>query len=214
MKTGEGSYLDVNLLETGCGYLLFYLERYWTRGHLPPKSGTEHESLCPYNVFPTADRPVLLAIANNNSWTRFCSVVDRPGLMDDPRLATNTERAANRDYTNETVRSILVTKPRAAWIEPLQRAGVSIAPVNTMAELLDEPQVKARGIIMDYEHPDIGAAHCVAHPVTFDGDERKVDRAPPRHGEHSVELMRELGYSDKEIEELRRERVLAQFEPK
>lgn len=198
-KTGKGCFLEVSLFETAVGFLGFNLERYWARGELPAKSGSGHESLCPYQVFQAADDLILVGIANNNLWERFCKLVGRDDLLEDPRFATNATRVDHFDTTVAITQDIIATRPRAEWLSELQRIGVPCSAVNTMADVMTEPQAAARGIFMDYEHPQIGAHKAIAHPVQFDNIVRKVTRVPPRLGEHTREVLREAGIADAEI---------------
>ena len=207
-KTGKGCFLEVSLFETAVGFLGFNLERYWARGELPAKSGSGHESLCPYQVFQAADDLILVGIANNNLWERFCKLVGRDDLLEDPRFATNATRVDHFDTTVAITQDIIATRPRAEWLSELQRIGVPCSAVNTMADVMSEPQAAARGIFMDYEHPQIGPHKAIAHPVQFDNVVRKVTRAPPRLGEHTREVLREAGIGDAEIARLRATKVV------
>jgi crotonobetainyl-CoA:carnitine CoA-transferase CaiB-like acyl-CoA transferase len=172
---------------------------------LPEKSGSGHESLCPYQAFNASDGPLLLGIANDNLWQRFCRAIERPELATDPRFATNRARVARFAETVVMVQAIVATRSRDEWIKILTSIGVPCAPINTMRDLLDHPHTAARGIIIDYEHPQLGALKTVAQPIVFDGEERKVTRPPPLHGQHSREILAEIGYSTEAIDGLARD---------
>jgi crotonobetainyl-CoA:carnitine CoA-transferase CaiB-like acyl-CoA transferase len=186
------------------------LSRFWAtifrpigkKQTLPEKCGSGHESLCPYQAFDARDAPLLLGIANDNLWRRFCRAVERHELAIDLRFETNPARVAHFAETVSTVQAIIGTRSRDEWIQLLNSIGVPCAPINTLRDLLEHPHTGARGIILDYEHPELGMLKAVAQPIVFDGAERRVTRPPPLHGKHSREILEELGYSSEAIQQL------------
>ena len=201
-RTGNGRYLEVSLFETAVAFLGYNLQTYWEKQTLPDKCGSGHESLCPYQAFDARDAPLLLGIANDNLWRRFCRAVERHELAIDLRFETNPARVAHFAETVSTVQAIIGTRSRDEWIQLLTSIGVPCAPINTLRDLLEHPHTGARGIILDYEHPELGMLKAVAQPIVFDGAERRVTRPPPLHGKHSREILEELGYSSEAIQQL------------
>ncbi len=197
--TGEGTRLEVSLFETAMAFLGYNFQTYWEKGTLPDKCGSGHESLCPYQAFEAADKPILIGIANDNLWGRFCRAIGREELVADPRFRTSADRAANRAVTVGLVQQIVRTRTCDDWIGLLTGLGVPCAPINTLTEVLEHPHTAARGIVVDYEHPVLGALKTVALPVQFNGEVRSAGTPPPMHGEHSRAILMELGYSDAEI---------------
>ncbi len=192
-RTGKGAMLEVSLFETSIGLLGFNLQRYWERGILPEKSGSGHESLCPYRVFQASDAELLVGVANDRLWQRFCEATGHPELLADARFRTNADRVRNIEITNGIVEDIIATRPRAEWLELLGRLGVPCAPINTLEEIMAHPQTAARGMVMDYDHPTLGALKSIAHPVQIDGGVREVSRPAPMLGEHTAEVLAGLG---------------------
>jgi crotonobetainyl-CoA:carnitine CoA-transferase CaiB-like acyl-CoA transferase len=201
-RSGKGCYLEVSLFETAVAFLGYNLQTFWEKRTLPDKNGSGHESLCPYQAFDASDAPILLGIANDNLWGRFCGAVDRGDLAADPRFTTNAKRVAHFNETVTVVQSIMGTRSRNEWLELLTAIGVPCAPINTLSDLLDHPHTTARGILLDYEHPDLGALKSVAQPIVFDGAARRVDGPPPLHGSHSRRILDEAGYSKETIDRL------------
>jgi crotonobetainyl-CoA:carnitine CoA-transferase CaiB-like acyl-CoA transferase len=208
-RTGKGCSLEVSLFETAVAYLGYNLQTFWEKGVEPVKCGSGHESLCPYQAFHASDAPILVGIANDNLWGRFCRAVGREDLIADARFKTNPDRVAHFQETVSLVQSILSTRTRDAWVALMNKIGVPCAPINSLTEMLAHPHTKARGIVLDYAHPDLGALKATAYPVVFDGEPRAVKSAPPRHGQHTREILASLGYGEDRIEELRKTGAIA-----
>jgi crotonobetainyl-CoA:carnitine CoA-transferase CaiB-like acyl-CoA transferase len=201
-STGEGTQLEVSLFETAVGFLGYNLQSFWERGVQPEKCGSGHESLCPYQAFDASDAPLIIGIANDNLWRRFCGAVGREELIEDPRFRTNPDRVAHFAETVATVQAIVKTRPRDQWTALLTEIGVPCAPINSLREMLDDPHTRARGIVLDYNHPTLGPMKSIAHPIVFNGAERAVDTAPPLHGEHTRRILAAAGYSDAAIDQM------------
>jgi crotonobetainyl-CoA:carnitine CoA-transferase CaiB-like acyl-CoA transferase len=201
-QTGEGTQLEVSLFETAMSFLSYNFHVYWEKGVLPDKCGSGHESLVPYQAFEASDAPVLIGVANDNLWRRFCKAVGRDELAEDPRFRTSPDRAANRALTVGIVQDIVKTRTRDEWIELLLGLGVPCAPINTLKEALDHPHTAARGLVMEYPHPVLGSIKTIAQPIVFDGAPRGAGTPPPMLGEHSRVVLTELGYAGAEIARL------------
>lgn len=200
--TGEGAYLEVSLFETAVSMLGFTLQSYWEQNAVPPRFGSAHQSICPYQVFEASDRPVLIAIANDRLWQRFCQAVGRSELAADPRFRTNPDRVAHFAETVGTVQGIVRAKPCDDWVSMLNAVDVPCTPVNTIADLVAHEQTAARGIILDYHDPRLGALKGVALPIMFGGAARTAGAAPPMLGQHTAEVLAGLGYAAGEVQAL------------
>jgi len=207
-KTGEGGAIQVSLFETALGLLGYNLQTYWERGIQPPKCGSSHESLCPYQAFEAADGPIMIGVANDNLWRKFCAVAGLSAVVDDPKFRTNADRVAHRKETVSHVRFAIARHSVAYWNETLAGVGVPCAPINSIAQLLDHPHTQASGIIVEYEHQAAGRLKGVGHPVLIDGAERYAGLPPPMLGQHTDDVLGEMGLSSETISELRRARVI------
>lgn len=208
-KTGKGGALQVSLFETALGLLGYNLQTYWERGTQPPKCGSSHESLCPYQAFEAADGPIMIGVANDNLWRKFCAIAGLDAIVDDPKFRTNADRVKHRGETLGHVQSALALQSVAHWNEVLADVGVPCSPINTVAQLLAHPHTEASGIILDYVHEAAGPLRGVGHPVSIEGETRGGGLPPPMLGQHTDDVLSELGVSDRAISELRQARVIA-----
>ena len=208
-KTGKGGTIQVSLFETALGLLGYNLQTYWERGVQPPKCGSSHESLCPYQAFEAADGPIMIGVANDNLWRKFCSVAGLDAIVDDRRFRTNADRVAHRKETLDHVQAALAQHSATHWNDALTAIGVPCAPINSIAQLLDHPHTGASDIIVEYEHQTAGRLKGVGHPVLIDGASRESGLPPPMLGQHTDDVLGEMGLSAETIGELRRSRVIA-----
>ena len=199
-RTGAGGTVEASLFDTATGLLGYFLQSFWERGTEPEKPGSGHESLCPYQVFETADKPLILGVANDTLWKRFCTLSDLADVVDHPNYRTNADRVLHRADTVALVSKALLARPRDAWLKELDRAGIPSSPLHTLGELSEHPHTRASGMKFDYVHPVLGKLQGIAQPLRFDGERSQLRRPPPLHGEHSCEILGELGYSAAEIE--------------
>jgi formyl-CoA transferase len=208
-KSGKGAAIQVSLFDTALGLLGYNLQTFWERGTQPAKCGSSHESLCPYQAFEAADGPIMIGVANDNLWRKFCAVTDLTAIVDDPKFRTNADRVKHRAETLHHVQAMIATKSVEHWNAALNEVGIPCSPIHTLAQLLDHPHTKADELIMQYDHPAAGPLNCVGHPVTFVGEERSAGLPPPMLGQHTDDVLMELGLSAASIVELRREEVVS-----
>lgn len=198
-RTGQGSYVEASLFETATSFMGWHAQAYWLTGLLPDRPGSGHGSLCPYQAFIASDGYLLIAAGSDGLWRKLCDALDLPDSKDDPRLCTNADRVANRALTVGLVQERIATRTAAEWMDVMLAAGIPASPINNVDTAVADPQVAARGMVMDYQHPVGGPMRSVAYPVLHDGVPREVRHPPPLHGEHTGLILAELGYGPEAI---------------
>jgi crotonobetainyl-CoA:carnitine CoA-transferase CaiB-like acyl-CoA transferase len=198
-RTGRGCLVEASLFDTATGFLGYFLQSYWERGTEPVKPGSGHESLCPYQAFDGADKPLILGVANDTLWRRFCSLAGLEAVVDDPRFATNAARVTHRQETVALVAQALRQHPRDHWLQILDEAGIPCSPLHTLGELSAHAHTRESGMRFEYDHPELGTVSSVAQPLRFDGQRGGLRRHAPRMGEHSRGVLQDLGFSAEDI---------------
>jgi crotonobetainyl-CoA:carnitine CoA-transferase CaiB-like acyl-CoA transferase len=210
-KTGEGQRIDVSMLEGQMSLLNVMISGYLADGEMPQPMGTAYKALLPYQTFRTQTRDLALAVGSEKLWKIFCPAIGRPDLTDDPRFRTNRERSLNRAALIAILQEVFLTRSFEAWEAVLLEAGVPVGAINTIDQLVEHPQVKARGSIVDMAHPRAGPVRVVGVPVRLSRTPGAVRTPSPRLGEHSAETLRDvLGLGEDEVARLIRDKVVQQ----
>lgn len=207
-RTGEARYVEASLFETGAAFMAMHAAEFWISGKLSERPGSGIPAMCPYQAFDTQDTSIVLAIGNDTLWRRFCKAVGLESFMDDPRFATNAARVQNREETVSLVSELLATRPAQHWVDLLGNATVPCEHINTVDRMYEYPQAEARGVVMAYTHPKVGEMKAVAYPGSIEGMPRTIRRPPPLHGEHTDEILLEVGLSEQEISNLHENAVV------
>jgi len=208
-QTGQGQHLDLALLDSQIALLAYQNTNYFSTGKPPGRIGNLHPNIVPYQPFKTSDGEVIVACGNDNLFRKFCEAAGRPELAQDPRFATNGKRVENRVEMTRVIQEFFARKTTAEWLELLESAGVPNGPINNIAQVFEEPQVKARGVKIELEHTAAGKLPLVASPMRFSGTPLDYRLPPPLLGEHTDEVLRGLlGKSDAQIAQLRSEGIL------
>ncbi len=203
-NTGEGQYIDMCLSDSAVALMANMNMNYLTSGVPPKRYGNAHPNLLPYQVFDTADDPIIIAIGNDGQFRRWCELAGAPELADDERFATNPSRIRNREALIERVIALMKEHPRAWWVEHLEKLGVPYGVVNNFAQVFEDPHIQARGMQFAMDHPAAGTVPMVRSPVNLKGSPPVYRRPPPMLGEHSESVLRDiLGKSEEEIAALR-----------
>jgi crotonobetainyl-CoA:carnitine CoA-transferase CaiB-like acyl-CoA transferase len=178
---------------------------FFATGKNPGPTGSAHILTAPYQAFPTKDGWINVGGANQSNWERIVKAIGRPELNDDPRFRTNGDRMKNLAALTPLIAERLKTRSSAEWIRELEAAGVPVGPVNRIGDMLADEQVRARDMVLEVDHPRAGRVKALGHPIKFSETRGEVKRAAPMLGQHTREVLGELGYSPARIDELVRE---------
>ena len=208
-RTGLGQHVELSLLETQVAALVNIASSFLISGAEPRRWGTAHETIVPYQGFETADKPIVVAVGNDEAWRRFCLAIERPALADDARYSTNPRRVEHRESCVAAIQAVLSERPREHWLARLSAADVACAPINALSEVFADPQVLHRGMVVEMPGPDGGRYRAVGIPVRYSGTPPRIRLPPPGLGEHTDAVLGEvLGYSPQRIAGLRELQVV------
>jgi crotonobetainyl-CoA:carnitine CoA-transferase CaiB-like acyl-CoA transferase len=207
-KTGQGQMVDTSLMEAALQQTYWHAAIYFATGQSAGPTGSAHLLTAPYQAFQASDGWINIGGANQANWERIAEVLGHAEWREDPRFADNGARMRNLSALTDAMAAVLKTRPRDEWIAAFDAAGVPSGPVHTIGEALSHPQVQARGMVVDVEHPQAGTTRALGCPVHFSATPTRIDRHAPMLGEHSRELLREYGYGDGEIDAFAAEGVI------
>ena len=208
--TGEGQHIDIAMLDTSVATLSMQGMNYLTTGVAPPRLGNAHPNIVPYQAFATADGHIILAIANDGQFDRFCEFARVAELCKDKRFHTNVERVRNREALIPRIAEIIAAEPSRHWLEGLEAHNVSCGPINTIDQVFDDPQVRARGMEITMDHPLAGEpVRLIGSPLKMSATPPSYDLPPPLLGEHTDAVLGELlGMGGDEVAGLRERGVI------
>ena len=208
-KTGEGCHIDMALLDVTTATMANQALNYLVTGNSPTCMGNAHPNIVPYEAFEASDMYLIVAVGNDGQFTRFVEAAGQPDLATDERFATNAARVENRDVLIPIIKDFMKQKTGQEWIDDLEKVGVPCGPLNNMEQVFAHPQVQARGMQMELDHPLAGTVPQVASPIKITGEEFEYQGAPPTLGQHSEHVLGEvLDMSEDEITALRDSGVL------
>ncbi|MCQ3001137.1 CoA transferase [Pseudomonas syringae] len=208
-QSGLGQHIDMALLDVQVACLANQALNYLTTGIAPTRLGNAHPNIVPYQDFPTADGDFILTVGNDGQFRKFAEVAGQAQWADDPRFLTNKLRVANRAELIPLIRQATVFKTTAQWVSELEAAGVPCGPINDLAQVFDDPHVRARGLVTSLPHALAGSVPQVASPIRLSATPVEYRHAPPLLGEHTGEVLeRVLGLPPADVARLRRAGVL------
>ena len=209
-RAGVGQFVDVSLFDASIGLLANVASSTLVSGEEPRRWGNAHPSIVPYQTMHASDRPFMLAVGNDLQFRALAALLDEPAWADDPRLATNPARVRHRETLVPMLAERFSRRPAAEWLASLTAAGIPAGPVRTVLEALSSTEAKERGMIVELEDALGNTARALGPVPKFSKTQAKAGAMPPRLGEHTDEVLRELlGYDPARIEALRAEAAIA-----
>ena len=205
----EGQYIDISMMDLQVAWLTYMAGYYFATGENPDKVGTAHPTLVPYQAFLCRDgKYINVAVGSERMWERFCSAMGRQDLFDNPNYAQNRDRVRNRSKLVDILKNEFLNKSIADWVKQLEHGGVPCGPINQISDVFTDPQVLARNMLMEVPHPTLGRIKQTGIPIKFSRSDGSIDRHPPLLGEHTREVLLELGYSKSDLKRLGKEAVI------
>jgi formyl-CoA transferase len=206
--TGRGQFVDTSLFEAGLALSAWEATEYWYTGQIPKRLGTAHRLNAPYQAYRASDGYFTVGAANNKLWSLFAALLGLAHLVDDARFNSVGDRVTNRAALEALVEQVTRDKPRAHWLAACEAAGIPAGPIYSVPEALADPHAQARGMVQEYEHPQVGRVKTLANPLKLSKSPPRLREAPPLLGEDNDAVLRELGYTDAGIADLRARGVI------
>jgi glutaryl-CoA transferase len=207
--TGQGQQIDIGMLDTHVAWLANQAMNYLATGENPPRLGNQHPNIVPYQVFATADGYIVLSIGNDPTFQRFCENFGLSHLLQDVRFATNAARVENRQLVTDTLSPVMQQHPTGWWVEKLEALKIGCGPINKLSEVFADPQVVARGVVVEMARPEGGTVKVIANPVRLSATPPDYRIAPPVLGDHTEQVLGErLGMGRDELAMLREKGVI------
>ena len=207
-RTGQGVHVTTALFDTALAWTAFQMSQYLATGEVPLPQGSATAMICPYEAFPARDAWLMIAAGSDALFTRCCEALGVPALAQDARFRDNPTRVANRKALIEALSAVTRALDSADVLDRLQRAGVPSAPINTLDRIVAEPQTEASGMLVPAKHPRLPDYRALGLPIRWDGERPPITRVPPLLGEHTAEVLAELGFAPNAIEDLARRHVV------
>jgi CoA:oxalate CoA-transferase len=211
-KTGKGQRIDASMLDGMLALLTYQAGTYFVTGETPVRTGNRHPQQTPYSTFKTKDGFVIIAAGTQKLWENLCrNVINKPKLIDDPRFLTVKERNQNYAQLEDIIKEITLTKSTDEWVASLEGAGIPCGKVRSVKEALELEQTKAREMVVEMEDDLRGKIKMLGIPAKLSATPGEIKRMPPVLGEHTAEVLKELGYSQQEIHELEDKGIVKQY---
>ncbi len=201
--SGKGQQVDLSLFDAQVSALINVAGNYLVSGKIPERMGNQHPNIVPYQVFETADGNMVVAVGNDQQFARFTRVIGLPQLSEDERFQTNSARVQNRRELIPLISRQMLHKTADEWASLLHDAGIPNGPINDMKSLFEDPQVQARDMLVEMAHPTAELVRLVGSPIKLSRSPVEMKRHPPLYGEHTENILDELGFTREEIRHFR-----------
>ena len=208
LRTGEGQEVQTSLVDGLVSMLSYMASNFLANGRLPVRTGNDHPLVAPYGIFRCADGEVAIAPSNDQVYFKFISALGLERLKSVPEFATNDLRMANRKQIKQIIEAVTSKKPKAHWIEHLNKAGVPCGTVMNLAEVFSDPQLIHQEMLVDVPHGGHGTVRMVGFPVKMSQTPCRIRGPAPELGEHTTEILKTIGYDEKFIEELKNKKII------
>ncbi|MBA4602249.1 CaiB/BaiF CoA transferase family protein [Thermoactinomyces mirandus] len=208
-SSGKGQILDVALFDASVASLVNVASNYLISGKVPQLLGNAHPNIAPYQLFQTRDQPIIIAVGNDTQFRRLAECLGCPWLAEDPRFAKNSARVVNRKALVQKLETILTKHTSSHWISLFEELNLPSAPIQTLDQVFSRSQVKERNLLVEMEHPTAGNISLVGSPLNFSRTPVSYRKYPPLLGEHTEEILREMGYSRMQVKEWEQAKVFS-----
>ena len=208
-QTGKGQWVESALLDGQVAALSYHATGFLGTGVEPKRMGSGHPSLVPYQSFSSSNGQFIIGCANQGLWERMCRAIGQDGMLEDARYTTNTDRVEHRAECIGELNTVFAQKTTDHWVGLIVEAGVPCGPINTVSEVVSNPQVLARNMISEVEHPNIPNLKFPSSPLKLTDSPATIRRVPPLLGQHNEEVLAEAGYSPNKIADLRERGVIS-----
>jgi len=207
-RTGQGQKVDVSLLDGQVSFLTYQAGIYFGTGKSPTRKGNRHPTIVPYETFKASDRYFNLAIGNDRLWQQFCDLLGRPDVKTHKKFATNPKRVQNHDELYTVLEKVFAQKTADEWLALFEKNGLPCGPIFSVAEVLEHPQVRAREMVVERPHPKLKSVKMTGVPVKLSATPGEAGAAPPLLGQHTEDVLRELGYSGGQLADFKKRGVI------
>lgn len=202
-RTGSGSRIDLSLLDSQVAIMSYVASNFLVSGVRPGRYGNGHPNIVPYQEFRAKDGHFAFAAGNDRQWAIFCQAVGKDDWVEDERFATNEARVRNRELVSQHLADLFTERDVSEWLDLCLEIGIPAAPINSIDQVFEDPQVQSRGLRIEANHPETGAVPMVASPLRFGAQPLPARIPPPRLGEHTRDILSEIGYRSDELSALR-----------
>lgn len=206
--SGEGQQLDVALMDSQVSALVNVASNFLVTGKIPTPLGNHHPNIVPYQVFPTQDQDIVIAVGNDSQFRKLCELIERPDLAESSQFSTNSMRVHHREELVALISDRLREQPAHHWIERLLEAGIPNGPINNLQQVFADPQLAARNMVVSLSHPTAESIQLVGSPIKLSRTPVEITLHPPLHGEHTEEILLELGYTQQQINQMKTNQII------
>ncbi|KRF62709.1 CoA-transferase [Bacillus sp. Soil768D1] len=207
-KTGEGQEIDISLMDCQVSSLVNVSSNYLFNGITPERMGNQHPNIVPYQTFHASDGELVVAVGNDEQFRRFTYVLERPDLAEQEQFKRNENRLLNKEELIPIVEDLLKRKTKKEWKMLLDDAGIPNGPINTIAEMLEDPQIKARDMLVNMEHPTVENLRVTGSPLKLSKTPVTMRKHPPLYGEHTDSILAGIGYKPDEIIKFKQNKII------